>query len=118
MEWFLKVVRDNYANFDGRARRQEFWMYILIYIVISIIVTAVARMIHFPMLSNILGLALLVPSLAVGSRRLHDIGKSGWMQLVGLIPIAGIIWLIVLWAKEGDQGDNSFGTDPKAAIGV
>ena len=59
------------------------------------------------------GLAVLIPSLAVAIRRLHDVGKSGWYYLLVLLPIIGPIWLIVLFAKEGEQGDNRFGSNPK-----
>jgi uncharacterized membrane protein YhaH (DUF805 family) len=59
------------------------------------------------------GLALFIPGLAVAVRRLHDIGKSGWMILVALIPLIGGIWLLILLVKEGDSGSNEYGPDPK-----
>lgn len=67
-------------------------------------------------LGGLYSLAVLVPSIAVGVRRLHDIGKSGWMLLVALIPIAGIIWLIILLVKEGVSGENEYGANPKEAV--
>ena len=107
MDWFLKVVRDNYANFNGRARRKEFWMFYLIYVIISIVASIIDAIIGMQIVSGLLSLALLVPTIAVGIRRMHDIGKSGWFIL---IPIYNII----LWATEGDKGENQYGPDPKA----
>ncbi len=120
MEWFLKVVRDNYANFDGRARRKEYWMFVLIYIIIAFVISILEGVMGLKnsmgigAISGLLALALLVPSLAVGARRLHDINKSGWWQLLVLIPIVGI-WLIVLLATKGTKGDNQYGADPKGS---
>lgn len=111
MEWFLKVVKDNYANFNGRARRKEYWMYVLFYCIIAIVASIVdillAMLIGIPLLSYVVMLALLVPSIAVGVRRMHDVGKSGWFIL---IPIYNII----LFITEGEKGDNQYGPDPKA----
>lgn len=119
---FLKVVKDNYANFEGRARRREYWMFILAYFIIYFAVAIVAAILSS--ISGTLGsivygllslgaLAVLVPSLAVGVRRLHDIGKSGWFLLVGLIPLVGAIWLIILLATDGTPGENQYGKNPK-----
>lgn len=122
-DWFLKVVRDNYANFEGRARRKEYWMYMLaqfILILALIIVSAI-----FYAISNTLGgliygiigllsLALIIPTLAVTVRRLHDTNKSGWFILVSLIPFVGGIYLLYLEILEGDKGPNQYGPDPKA----
>ncbi len=106
VNYFLKVVKD-YKNFSGRARRKEFWMYALAYFILSIIVGVVANMINFPFLTTILTLVLLVPSIAVGVRRMHDVGKSGWFIL---IPFYNIYLCVI----EGDKGSNEYGTDPKA----
>jgi uncharacterized membrane protein YhaH (DUF805 family) len=113
MEWYLKVVKDNYANFNGRARRKEYWMFTLINIIISIgigfIVGFISGITNTPSLeplSNIYSLAVLIPSIAVAVRRMHDQGKSGWYIL---IPI----YSIVLLATEGDRGPNEYGADPK-----
>jgi len=92
MEWFLKVVKDNYANFNGRAGKKEF--------------------LGMSSISSLLGLVLFVPSIAVGARRLHDTGKSGWLQLLHLIPILGTIVLIVFWVQDGNIGDNKYGSEP------
>lgn len=121
MKWYLKVVRDNYANFSGRARRQEYWMFALfnaIFIIaIMTISGGIAAATDLPALMGlyaIYALGVLIPSLAVAVRRLHDVGKSGWFYLIGLIPIIGGIWLFVLFVTEGDKGPNQYGPDPKA----
>jgi uncharacterized membrane protein YhaH (DUF805 family) len=113
LEWYLKVVKENYANFEGRARRSEYWYFALVNIIISVILGVIDSVIGISVLGGIYSLAVLVPSIAVGVRRMHDIGKSGWYLLVALIPIAGIIWLLVLLCKEGDTGPNEYGADPK-----
>jgi len=121
MEWFLKVVKENYANFDGRARRKEYWMYTLCVVAINFAIGFVSGILGFVSesmgslvmaISYVVSLALLVPSLAVGARRLHDTGKSGWFLLLGFIPIVNF-YLLYLLVIEGDQGPNEFGTDPK-----
>jgi len=120
MEWYLKVVRDNYANFTGRARRQEYWMFVLFNIIfifaialISGIMASIFDAPAFMILYALYIFAVIIPSLAVAVRRLHDIGKSGWFYLIGLIPLIGGIWLIILFATEGDVGPNAYGQDPK-----
>ncbi|WNH07817.1 DUF805 domain-containing protein [Thalassobellus suaedae] len=120
MKWYLKVVRDNYANFNGRARRQEYWMFVLfnaIFIIaIATISGGIASATDTPALFGLYAiytLGVFIPSLAVGVRRLHDVGKSGWFYLIGLIPFIGGIWLFVLFVTEGDKGPNQYGPDPK-----
>ncbi|WP_452223607.1 DUF805 domain-containing protein [Lacinutrix chionoecetis] len=123
MEWYLKVVRDNYANFEGRARRQEYWMFTLINVLIIIALAIVSGILvgvteepAFMIIYALYALAVLIPGLAVSVRRLHDQGKSGWYYLVSLIPFVGGIWLLVLMATEGDYGPNEYGPDPKKPI--
>ncbi|WP_437919370.1 DUF805 domain-containing protein [Sphingobacterium sp. LRF_L2] len=122
MEWFLKVVRDNYANFEGRARRKEFWMFILIYIAIYIALLIVSGILSFISeslgllvygLLSLVGLALLIPYLAVGIRRLHDSGNPTWYIVFAFIPLVNFYFLYLM-VKEGDRGPNEFGPDPKA----
>jgi uncharacterized membrane protein YhaH (DUF805 family) len=113
MEEYLKVVRDNYANFEGRARRKEYWMFALINMVISLILTFGGRAIGAEWIGSLYSLAVLVPGIAVAVRRLHDIGKSGWWLLIALIPLVGAIWLIVLLATDGTKEDNEYGASPK-----
>ncbi|WCO00919.1 DUF805 domain-containing protein [Psychroserpens ponticola] len=120
MEWYLKVVRDNYANFTGRARRQEYWMFVLFNFIFIIAVAMISGFLSsfleapiFMGLYIIYILGVIIPSLAVAVRRLHDTGKSGWYYLVSLIPFIGGIWLLILLATEGDVGPNAYGPDPK-----
>ena len=105
MEWYLKVVRDNFANFNGRARRKEYWMFILFNFLIALgigVVTGILSAISesLGMLGAVIyviyAIAILIPNLAVIVRRLHDTGNSGWMILISFIPLIGGIWLLVL----------------------
>jgi len=112
IEWYKKVVFENYANFEGRARRKEYWMFFLANIIISFVLGFIMGLIFafispsLAPLANIYSLAVFVPSIAVAIRRMHDIGKSGWYIL---IPIYNIILL----ATEGEKGANQYGPDPK-----
>ena len=113
MEEIQKSVRTcltKYADFNGRAARPEFWWFVLAQIVVSLILNTI-----LPLLGGLFSLAVLVPSIAVGSRRLHDIGKSGWLQLLGLIPIVGWIILIYWAAQPGDASANQYGSPPESA---
>jgi uncharacterized membrane protein YhaH (DUF805 family) len=121
MKWYLKVVRDNYANFTGRARREEYWMFALFNFIFIIAIIAVSAGLSgatetpaFMALYFIYLLGIMIPSLAVAVRRLHDVGKSGWFYFIALIPFIGAIWLLVLFVTEGDKGANQYGPDPKA----
>ncbi|MEH7336169.1 DUF805 domain-containing protein [Neobacillus drentensis] len=112
MEWFLKVVK-NYAGFEGRARRKEYWMFMLFYFIFDIILAVIENVLGLNnVLTGLYGLALLLPTLAVTARRLHDTGRSGWMQLIGLIPLVGWIIMLVFLCQDS-QGDNRFGENPK-----
>lgn len=124
MEWYLKVVRDNFSNFEGRARRQEYWTFILYNFLIQLgIVTVMGlfsiiseSLIFIPaIVLGIYALCIFIPNFAVFVRRLHDTGNSGWMILLAFIPLIGGIWLLILMCKEGDYGPNQYGPDPKAA---
>lgn len=121
MEWYLKVVRDNYANFEGRARRQEYWMFVLFNLIFIIAIALLSGVLaslfnapFFMFLYIIYVLGVIIPSLAVAVRRLHDVGKSGWFYFISLIPLIGGIWLFILFVTEGDKGPNQYGPDPKA----
>lgn len=113
IEWYKKVVLENYANFNGRARRSEYWYFFLANFIASLVLGIVDSVIGIQILSGLYSLAVLVPSIAVAVRRLHDINKSGWFLLVVFIPLIGAIWLIVLFCTEGDRGQNQYGSDPK-----
>lgn len=115
MNWYLKVVQ-NYFEFNGRARRKEYWMFALVNIIISwslSLLDLVLGTTFFYIISLIYTLLVFIPSLAVLVRRLHDIGKSGWFFLVALIPLVGVIWLLVLLCMEGESRPNKWGENPK-----
>ncbi len=123
MNWYLKVITENYANFSGRARRQEYWMFVLIQIVVFVLIVLIFSTIDDFLDLNIGGsilgiylLGTLVPWIAVNVRRLHDIGKSGTYIFINIIPIVGRIWFIVLVATNGDIGQNKYGPDPKGSF--
>jgi uncharacterized membrane protein YhaH (DUF805 family) len=116
MNWYTDVLKYRYAQFTGRAHREEFWMFALINFLITIGVAIIGHLIHLPFLQGLYGLAVLVPCLALGARRLHDTGRSGWWQLLLLIPLIGLIVMIVFWVTEGTPGDNLFGTNPRGSI--
>ena len=130
MEWYLKVMRDNYTNFSGRARRKEYWMFSLVYVIILTGCTVLDNVLGtvFMMDAGPLGeismgygwvyticaLVHLIPGLALGVRRLHDLGKSGWFYLIILFPIIGSFVLLVFFCLKGKKEDNKWGPDPKA----
>ncbi|MDR0874052.1 MAG: DUF805 domain-containing protein [Prevotellaceae bacterium] len=124
MNWYLKVLKQ-YADFSGRARRTEYWMYTL-FNVIAIFILAILMVLLALTGSSVLAaagtilyylyaLAVLVPSLAVCVRRLHDIGKSGWFYFIGFIPFVGIIILLVWLCTDSQPGANNWGENPKEA---
>ncbi len=119
MNWYLKVLK-NYANFNGRARRKEYWMFVLfnfIFLMVAMIIDNILGTSFGPAGYGIVyvlyALAVFIPGLAVSIRRLHDIGKGGAWIFIALVPLIGGIWLIVLTATEGNSGQNEYGADPK-----
>ena len=108
MNYYLKVLQ-NYATFTGRARRSEYWYFALFNLIISFGFGFICGLIQVPELAYIYTLAIFIPSIAVGVRRLHDVGKSGWFIL---IPIYNLI----LACTDGVQGDNEYGADPKSIV--
>ena len=128
IEWYKKVVFENYANFKGRARRSEYWYFALANGLISILLIMIGAILGGifgdAITGGIIGyilfalysFATLLPGLGVVVRRLHDVGKSGWFYFIALIPFVGGIWLLVLFCTEGDQGPNQYGSDPKNQI--
>lgn len=113
MEWYLKVLK-NYAVFSGRARRTEYWMFFLFNAIITIILSILQSIADIDnVLTGIYGLLTILPSLAVGARRLHDSGRSGWWLLLGIIPFIGTIILIIFFCLDSEEGDNRFGANPK-----
>ena len=121
MELYIKVLKQ-YADFSGRARRKEFWMFVLFNTIFAIGAMLIDRMfgmtiqgLAYGWICLIYSLAVLLPSLAVGVRRLHDIGKSGWYYIIALIPVAGWILLLFWFCKDGQVGENEYGLNPKAS---
>lgn len=120
-EYYKKVVFENYANFSGRARRSEYWYFLLAQIIFLIVATIIDKVtgLNFEPLPYgyvylAYSFAVFLPGLAVGVRRLHDVGKSGWFFFIALIPLIGSIWLLVLFCQEGNAGENEYGIDPKS----
>jgi uncharacterized membrane protein YhaH (DUF805 family) len=122
MSWYLKVLR-NYATFSGRARRQEFWMFVLFNVIFAFalrVVDHIAGLTYGPngsqgILHSIYMLLVLIPGIAVATRRLHDIGKSGWYLFVAFVPCIGGLMLLYWYILEGNPGTNDYGADPKSA---
>jgi uncharacterized membrane protein YhaH (DUF805 family) len=131
MNWYVKVLKQ-YVDFSGRARRTEYWMFTLFNAIIEIILGFVDRALGFGsfssntsggvafsasvgLLGGLYALAVLLPSLGVSVRRLHDTDRSGWWLLIGLIPFIGGIVLLVFFVLPGTRGPNRYGPDPKAA---
>lgn len=138
----VRSVFSQYANFNGRARRSEYWWYYLFLIILTIVAVIIDVVItvavfgvnttttstsytaesggFLPICTGILSLATLLPTLAVTARRLHDTNKTGWIQVISYIPIVNIIGgivMIVLCAIDGDRGPNRYGPDPKSVDG-
>ena len=121
-QWYKKVVFENYANFSGRARRSEYWFFVLFNMIFAICAMV---------LDNLLGLnfdpipygwfyisyvlAVFIPGLAVAVRRLHDVNKSGWFFFIVLVRIIGSIWFLVLFFSDGTTRKNNYGEDPKGS---
>lgn len=115
MNWYLKTLR-KYAAFNGRARRTEYWSFVVINVIISIALNFIDGSLHsHGALGVIYGLAVLIPGLAVAVRRLHDTDHSAWWLLFMFLPLVGQIVLLVLTTRKGDAGSNRYGIDPKLA---
>jgi uncharacterized membrane protein YhaH (DUF805 family) len=118
VDWYLAALK-KYAVFSGRARRREYWYFFLFNVIITIVLGIAEGVIGLmpnsnqSILAGIYGLAVLIPGLAVGVRRLHDTNRSGWWLLLGLIPLIGALILLFLFISNGDSGPNQYGPDPK-----
>lgn len=122
MNWFLVVLK-KYATFSGRAQRAEYWYFLLFSTLIVIALSVIDGMTGsynedtgWGLLSGLYSLAILLPSIAVGARRLHDTSRTGWWLLIGLIPVIGTIVLIVFFVLDSTPGDNAYGPNPKGII--
>ena len=110
VKWWRVVVLQRYAQFVGRAGRAEFWWFELASLIIVTVLSILGRAsVVFSVLGVVYGLAVLVSSIAVGMRRLHDTGRSGWWLLLLFVPLAGLIILLVFCASRGDPGENEYG---------
>jgi uncharacterized membrane protein YhaH (DUF805 family) len=121
MNWFLLALK-KYAEFSGRSRRSEYWYFVLFYVLIYMGLALVDTLTGsfnaasgMGILSGIYSLGMLIPSIAVGIRRLHDTDRSGWWLLISFVPVIGAIVLIVFFFQDSQPGDNRFGPNPKAA---
>lgn len=103
----IKTCFSKYADFNGRAKRPELWWFVLFCIIVSVVLNMV-----MPIISGLFSLATLLPSLAVGARRLHDTNRSGWLQLLWLIPVIGWVIVIIFFVQEGQNEDNQYGAAP------
>lgn len=117
MHYFTDALKQ-YATFTGRATRKEFWMFVLMSIIAQILVSfvswiliALTRLDVFAYLTPLFVLAIFLPSIAIGARRLHDTSRTGWWLLISFIPVIGSIWLLVLLCLESTPGANEYGAN-------
>ena len=113
MNWYLGVLK-KYAVFGGRARRKEYWFFLLLNFLIGAILTTVDVVAGTGVLGTLYMLGVLIPSIAVTVRRLHDTNHSGWWLFIGLVPLIGLIVVLVFMLQDS-QGENEYGPSPKAA---
>jgi uncharacterized membrane protein YhaH (DUF805 family) len=116
MDDYIEVWK-KYAVFAGRARRREYWIFTLINLVVSVLLAFVDAILGTMLIGLIYALAVLLPSIAVTVRRLHDTGRSGWWALIVLLPVLGVIVILVMMCFDSQSGDNAWGPNPKAAAG-
>ena len=121
MNWYLEVLK-KYAVFSGRARRKEYWYFVLFNIIIAVVLAVIDRVIGTShgggagLLGSLYSLAVLLPGIAVTVRRLHDTDRSGWWLLIGLIPVIGAIVLFVFVVGDSTPGENQYGPNPKGSM--
>jgi uncharacterized membrane protein YhaH (DUF805 family) len=118
MHWYIDVLK-KYADFTGRARRTEFWMFALFNFIVSLVLGIIDVVVGTTangvgILQLLYSLAVLIPGLAVSARRLHDTGRSGWWLLLGLVPCIGAIVLLVFCVQDSQPASNQYGPNPKA----
>ncbi len=106
----IKTCFQKYADFTGRAQRSELWWFVLFAVVVNILL----ELVGLEALAGLFALAVLIPSIAVGVRRLHDIDRTGWWYLLILLPVIGWLVLIYFYIQPGTTGENRFGPDPMA----
>ena len=120
MGWYIEALK-KYAVFSGRSRRKEYWYFVLFSLIVSLVLSAIDALLgtfssaNVGLLGVIYGLAVLIPSIAVSVRRLHDIDRTGWWILIGLVPLIGGIVLLVFALLDSTPGSNRYGPNPKGA---
>jgi len=124
MKWFLEALTAKYATFDGRARRKEYWYFVLFYclalvalVIVDGIIGTLEEEAGAGLLSGLFVLVTFVPTLAVTVRRLHDTNRRGWWILINIIPVIGEIVLLIFTVQDSQPGANRFGPNPKGVIG-
>jgi uncharacterized membrane protein YhaH (DUF805 family) len=120
MNWYIGVLK-KYAVFSGRARRKEYWMFVLINLLIGLALGIISMPLGLTsengnsVLTTLYSLAVLLPNIAVAVRRLHDTDRSGWWFFISFIPLLGFIVMLVFMVTDSTPGDNRYGPNPKAA---
>ncbi|EHK89782.1 DUF805 domain-containing protein [Aggregatibacter actinomycetemcomitans] len=112
MNWYLHVLK-NYATFSGRARRKEYWMFVLFNFIATFVCMLIDAVIQMPIFQFVYGFGVIIPYIAVTVRRLHDTDRSGWWILISFIPLVGSIVLLVFMCFDSQSGTNRFGDNPK-----
>jgi uncharacterized membrane protein YhaH (DUF805 family) len=122
MNWYIEALK-KYAVFSGRARRKEYWFFVLFNVIFSFVLGFIDGMmgnVHMEsgmgLLGGVYSLLLLIPGIAVSVRRLHDTNRTGWWVLLGLIPIIGALVLLIFMIQDSTPGENNYGQNPKDAI--
>ena len=120
MNYYIDCITKKYVCFSGRARRKEYWMFTLFNAIVAFIVGLISGILAratdvaaFAFLGTIYNLAVILPAMGVLIRRLHDIGKSGWWWLIGLVPFVGWIVILVFCCLDSQPGENQYGPNPK-----
>jgi uncharacterized membrane protein YhaH (DUF805 family) len=108
----ISTCFSNYVTFEGRAARSEYWYWMLFVFIVSFVLSIVDRILPFGLLQVLFALATILPGVAVGCRRLHDIGRSGRWWLIAFIPVVGAILLIVWACQPSTPGPNQYGPVP------
>ena len=114
MNYYIECWK-KYVEFSGRARRKEYWMFVLFNLIASIVAGFIDGLLGTRMIGSLYSLAVLLPGLAVRARRLHDTDRSGWWMLIALIPLVGWIVLLIFMCLDSTPGENRFGANPKGA---
>ena len=121
MSWYLEAFK-KYAVFSGRSRRKEYWYFVLFNIIVGLVLAAIDALLgtfssasNIGLLSGIYSLAVIIPTIALTVRRLHDIDRTGWWVLINLVPFGSIV-ILIFALIDGTPGDNRFGPSPKAVV--